>query len=82
MDQEYVIPTPQALDHLGPGCFVKVEQSDGSFWVELDDTDGDMMGGWVHPNFDAHECPYTHECHVYFKRGEITHLGCDRYCYC
>lgn len=82
MDREYVIATPQSLDHLGPGCFVKVEQNSKSFWVEIDDTDGCTFAGWVHPNYDAEDCPYRDACHVCFSRNEITHLGCDRYCYC
>ena len=82
MDQEYVIPTPQSLDQLGPGCFVKVERANGSFWVEIDNTDGYAFAGWVHPNYDAEHCPFKEQRHVSFSRYEITRLGCDRYCYC
>ena len=82
MDQQYVIPTPQSLDQLAPGCFVKVARGSSSFWVEIDDTDGYAFGGRVHPNYDAEGCPFAEECYVNFNRNEITHLGCDRYCYC
>jgi len=82
MELEYVVPTPQSLDQLGPGCFVKVERGNKSFWVEIDDTDGYKFAGWVHPNYDAEDCPYVEMCHVSFNRNEISRLGCDHYCYC
>lgn len=82
MDQDFVIPTDRLLDNLGPGCFVKVDQNNGSFWVEVDDTDGYLFGGCVHPNLSGVECPYHQERRVFFNRDEITRLGCDRYCFC
>lgn len=82
MDQEFVIPTEKLLDNLGPGCFVQVDQGKGAFWVEIDDTDGYLFGGRVHPGLGGVECPFHAECQVLFSRNEICRLGCDRYCFC
>ena len=80
--EEFVIPTDNLLDNLGPGCFVRVDQGNGPFWVEIEDTDGYIFGGRVHPNLGGIECPYHAECEVHFKREEISRLGCDNYCFC
>ena len=80
--QEFVIPTDNLLDNLGPGCFVQVDQGNGAFWVEIKNTDGYFFGGRVHPNLGDVECPFYKECDVSFNREEIALLGCDRYCFC
>ena len=82
MNQEYVAPTEYLLDNLGPGCFVEINQGKGPFWVEINDTDGFIFGGKVHPRFSGIECPYHQEVDVLFNRSEISHLGCDRFCFC
>lgn len=82
MEQGFVVPTENLLDNLGPGCFVQVDQGNGAFWVEIDDTDGHIFGGRVHPNLGGEECPFVTECQVLFNRDEICRLGCDRYCFC
>jgi len=82
MNHEFVIPTENLLDNLGPGCFVQVDQGNGSFWVEIEDTDGFIFGGRVHPNLGGVECPYHEERQVHFNRDEIALLGCDKYCFC
>jgi hypothetical protein len=82
MDQEFKKPNEDLLDNLGPGCFVKVDQGNGPFWVEVDDIDGYIFGGKVHPKLSGIECPYHKEVNVLFNRSEISRLGCDRYCFC
>lgn len=80
--QDFVIPTDNLLNNLGPGCFVQVDQGNGAFWVEINDTDGDVFGGRVHPQLSGPDCPFYKECDVNFSRDEISLLGCDRYCFC
>lgn len=80
--QQFVKPTENLLDNLGPGCFVRVNQGNGPFWVEIKDGDGYMFGGKVHPQFGGADCPYHSEVNVLFNREEISDLGCDRYCFC
>jgi hypothetical protein len=80
--QDFVIPTDNLLDNLGPGCFVQVDQGNGAFWVEINDTDGDFFGGRVHPQLSGPDCPFHKECDVNFSRDDISLLGCDRYCFC
>ena len=80
--QEFVIPTDNLLDNLGPGCFVQVDQGNGPFWVEINDTDGYIFGGRVHPKLGGVECPFYKETDVTFSRDEIALLGCDNYCFC
>jgi len=80
--EEFVKPNERLLDNLGPGCFVKVDQGNGSCWVEIKDTDGYMFGGIVHPRLSGVECPYHKEGNILFNRDEISLLGCDKYCFC
>ncbi|WP_455208442.1 hypothetical protein [Kaarinaea lacus] len=82
LHQEFVVPTDNLLDNLGPGCFVQVDQGNGAFWVEINDTDGYIFGGRVHPQLSGPDCPFHKECDVNFNREEISLLGCDRYCFC
>ena len=84
LDDEFVTPTENLLDNLGPGCFVLIDQGkDSTFWVEIDDTDGYIFSGRVHSQLSGGiACPYLDQSRVMFKRDEIYRLGCDRYCFC
>lgn len=82
MYSEYVIPTERLLDNLGPGCFVEVEEGDNAVWVEINDTNGEVYWGKVHANLCESACPYDDQETVVFVRDQISHLGCDRYCFC
>jgi hypothetical protein len=75
--------TAERLAQLSVGCFVRVGEGGGAYWIELQHIDGDRLCGVLHPELSAGaDAPGEPGAMVSFRRGQITALGCDRYCWC
>lgn len=83
-DEGFVQPTPEKLAGLGRGCFVKVREADGCFWVEITEGGSGRFNGIVHHELKSPCCkprPGMGPA-AEIRSEEITALGCDRYCFC
>lgn len=77
--------TPEKLENLGAGCFVRVTRPEGCFWAEITGETGEnQFIGTVHRELATEACcpPQDSVNEVRFGRDEITLLGCDNHCWC
>ncbi len=81
----FVAPTEAKLEHLMPGCFVRVEAGKTCFWAEIDEKQGEgKFRGSIRHELNTSECGQQA---LGFKRAEfhtkhIIALGCDVFCSC
>lgn len=73
------------LSNLGPGCYVKIQDSGKSYWTEIVKVDGKRITAIVHPELSENgrcETCYSAGTAVAYGREHIIGLGCDNYCWC
>ncbi len=84
--EHFVQPSPDKLEDLGAGCYVRVHDSGQCFWAEISDRDGKNFRGRVHKELATSGCPKSAALptgkEVYFREEKIVLLGCDNYCWC
>jgi hypothetical protein len=83
-EDHFPAPTEEDLNHLAPGCFVRIGLGDSAYWVEIGKINGVTISGMVHPELSGTLCLIDHDsCEIArFSRDQVTALGCDRYCWC
>ncbi|HCU53471.1 MAG TPA: hypothetical protein DIC36_04040 [Gammaproteobacteria bacterium] len=83
-EDHFPAPTKEDLNHLAPGCFVRIGLGDAAYWVEIGKINGVTISGMVHPELSGTLCLIDHDsCEIArFSRDQVTALGCDRYCWC
>lgn len=83
-DKEAIALSPQDLDHLAPGCFVRFGRHGMRCWLEIGRIDGNFVSGKLRAELSDPICviEYCHTETVSIRRDEITALGCERYCWC
>lgn len=75
--------TPEEMDHVGPGCFVKVGDGQVTFWAQVKTINGDQLGGSVLEIVERNALSnIAAGSHVRFKHQHIVELGCDYLCFC
>lgn len=76
-------PSPDVLDRLGPGCYVKVGQETGLFWAEVTKVDGSKLIGKVQQTYDgAKQFGINSGQEIKFEKTLVCGTGCDKYCWC
>lgn len=81
---DFLVPTQSQLDNLITGCFVRVQDNQDCYWVEIDEVSDHGFVGVVHAELEGSDCSsHVHDkSRICFQRGQVTHVGCDRYCFC
>lgn len=76
--------TPDKLDSIGVGCFVRVRQDGGCYWAEITGIRENGYTGTIHRELASDACkpPARVGDEVSFRREEINLVGCDNYCWC
>lgn len=86
IEEGFAEPTVGKLSNLGPGCFVQKTDEYGSCcWVELTSWgDNGNFEAVAHPALTrgADKEGIVEGDKVTVQRGQITALGCDRFCFC
>lgn len=81
---DFQVPTQAQLNNLMEGCYVRVQDSKDTYWVEIEDVNPAGLTGVIHTELE--QCDSASDMHdqkrVCFHRDQITHVGCDRYCFC
>lgn len=82
--EHFVQPSPEKVENLGAGCFVRVHKNGSCCWAEIDTRNGDGFSGTVHKELSTPGCRSGLKpgARIEFKEGEIVLLGCDNYCWC
>lgn len=81
----FLAPTTDKLEHLTPGCFVRVEAGGTCFWAEIVETKGEgRYCGMIRHELATSECGTKA---MGFKKADfhekhIVALGCDVFCSC
>lgn len=81
----FLIPTEEKLEHLTPGCFVRVEAGQACFWAEIIEKKNDgKFSGMIRHELNTSECGTQA---LGFKKADfhkkhIVALGCDVFCSC
>ena len=80
----FVIPTQTQLDNLVTGCYVRIQDDKQFYWVEIDEVYAQGLSGVIHAELEGVNCKTDlhHHSRVCFQREQVTHVGCDRYCFC
>lgn len=78
------VPTQSQLENLVAGCYVRIQDDKDYYWVEIDEVNNDGLAGVIHTELEDTECQSNlhNQCRVCFQREQVTHVGCDRYCFC
>jgi len=82
--ENFVAPTEELLNNLGPGCFVQVRDGQSCFWAEVSSVNEGIFTGVVRDALATPKCqrkPSSTGTEI-FRRDQIVALGCDRYCWC
>ena len=81
---DFQTPTQGQLDNLMEGCFVCVNDTVDSYWVEIDKVNADGLSGIIHTELDSNDTHHDNHRNkrVCFQSDQVTYLGCDRYCFC
>lgn len=81
---DFQVPTQAQLNNLMEGCYVRVQDNRDTYWVEIDEVNSSGLTGVIHTELE--QCNSASTLHdqkrVCFQRDQITHVGCDRYCFC
>jgi hypothetical protein len=83
-DSDFVAPTEQLLNNLGPGCYIKVRDGENCFWAEVSSTKEGEFTGVIHNELASPKCQtkIASASEIAFHHDQIVALGCDRYCNC
>lgn len=79
------LPQSTELSNLGPGCYVKIQDGQKSYWTEIVKVDGNRITAVVHPELSERgKCSscYSSGTAVAFGKENVISLGCDNYCWC
>jgi hypothetical protein len=81
----FLAPSDDKLEHLTPGCFVRVEAGPTCFWAEIVEKKADgKFCGMIRHELNTSECGTQA---LGFKKADfhkkhIVALGCDVFCSC
>jgi hypothetical protein len=80
----FTIPTQGQLDNLVAGCYVRIQDDKDCYWVEVDEVSDHGLSGVIHTELEGVNCrsELHNKSRVCFQRDQVTHVGCDRYCFC
>lgn len=83
-DLGFIVPSQLQLDHLMAGCFVRIQDNDANYWVEVEDVVHGGLVGVIHAELDSIGISRAlqDKASVCFQREQVTHVGCERYCFC
>jgi len=81
---DFAVPTQSQLDNLITGCFVRVQDDKDCYWVEIDEVSEHGLAGVIHAELEGADCQADihNGSRICFHRAQVTHVGCDRYCFC
>ena len=84
MSTGFQVPNQSQLNNLMEGCFVRVKDDKDCYWVELDEVGDQRLTGVIHAELEESDCQggLQDQKRVCFQRDQVTHVGCDRFCFC
>jgi len=80
----FMLPTPDKLRDLEPGCFVLYQTCEISCWAEVLGIEQGLIRARLHPELSVGECQSraATDGTATFGLDAIRALGCERYCWC
>ena len=84
MNGNFQVPNKSQLNNLMEGCFVRVQDNQDCYWVELDEVKDQGLAGVIHSELEDSNSKgnLQDQKRICFQRDQITHVGCDRFCFC
>lgn len=84
-NEDFTVPNQSQLNNLMEGCFVRVHDDKDYYWVEIDEVDkSGSLAGIIQAKLEGNTGSdhLNDQSRVCFTRDQVTHVGCDRFCFC
>jgi hypothetical protein len=76
-------PTEEQISQLGPGCWVRADNGNSSFWVEISSVNDGIIRAEIREILNSEESSdYVLGQELKFRHNVINALGCDHFCFC